>query len=256
MRINSFSTKGRRTENEDRLTIMKKVDITLCGIYDGHAGAEVSTFLKNHFGKMLLEKGKESFQVSSIKNICQKVSKRLNTYLKKYNIDSGSTALVAMFRGRDVILANVGDCRGIISRDGLAIQLTKDHKPGFVEEKARISHMGGRIEYDRNIDAHRIQGMSVSRSFGDLDVTYVSDNPDIHRFKLQNDDAFVVLASDGLWDALTNQQVVEFLLEHGCSKTSLRSLAKYAVEKGSRDNITIIAVDFSENKKRVTKTKK
>ena len=111
-----------------------------------------------------------------------------------------------------MIIINIGDCRGIVCRKGLAIPLTKDHKPGFIEERERIKKMGGKIIFDKAIKAHRIDGMSVSRSFGDPDVKYVSDQPDIYKYKIEKEDNFILLASDGLWDSLSNQEVVEFML--------------------------------------------
>ena len=236
-----YSTKGLRSNNEDTYSILKKNKILFCGIYDGHGGDEVSKFLKNNLGKLILKEPK-CFNINIIKKIFSKFSKRLNKYLLRYKINSGSTALITMMQENKLIIINIGDCRGIICRKGLAIPLTKDHKPGFIEEKERIVKMGGKLIYDKAIKAHRIQGMSVSRSFGDLDVKYVSDQPDIYKYKVNKDDNFVLLASDGLWDSLSNQDVVEFILNNINKKNSLKNLAKLAIENGSKDNITIILI--------------
>ena len=251
MQIKYYTTSGGRTKNEDRYSIMYVDGITLCGVYDGHAGKEVSIFLKNHFGKTLLKDPVKAFNSTTIRQKCKNFGLRLNTYLTKYNINSGSTAIVAMIKDSDAIIVNIGDCRGIVCRNGLAIPLTKDHKPGFIEEKKRILQMGGVLKFDKHIDAHRIQGMSVSRSFGDLDVKYISDKPDINRYSLKKTDTFILLASDGLWDTLTNQEVVEFLLEHESNSNKLKQLASYAISKGSTDNITIIMIDLKENEKTI-----
>ena len=248
MRIQTYTTKGKRSYNEDRSSVLRRGNITLCGIYDGHGGEEVSSFLKKKLGSTLIENTDTAFHTTSARQCCKKVSQQLNTYLEKKHILSGSTALVAMIKNNEIITVNVGDCRGIICRDGLAIPLTKDHKPGTVEEKARIQKMGGKIQFDRNIDGHRVQGMSVSRSFGDSDVKYVSDTPDINRFNLKPEDSFILLASDGLWDSLENQQVAEFIKAKKGEPKLLEKLAKLAITKGSSDNITIALVHLGEKK--------
>jgi serine/threonine protein phosphatase PrpC len=100
--------------------------------------------------------------------------------------------------------------------------------------------------------------LSVSRAFGDLDsLPYITSQPDIFRYELLSNDKFMIIACDGLWDIMSNQEVVEFILEelnklsnknkttNGNGKNNIaKLLGEYAIQKGSYDNITIIIVFF------------
>jgi len=145
-----------------------------------------------------------------------------------------------------------------LSRNNIAVPLTKDHKPHWPEEKKRIEALGGQIYFDGG--DWRIKDLSVSKSFGDLDsVPYVTHKPDIFKYKLSESEEFIVLACDGLWDVMTNQDVVNFILQNKpknlkkdsdkithCKATVSGNLAKkladYAIEIGSTDNITVIII--------------
>ena len=101
-----YTTKGLRSNNEDTYSILKKNNILLCAIYDGHGGNEVSKFLKNNLGKVLLKETK-CFNLNVIKSTFTKFSKRLNSYLHKYNINSGSTALITLKQSNKMIIINL-----------------------------------------------------------------------------------------------------------------------------------------------------
>ena len=74
----------------------------------------------------------------------------------------GSTGIVAMIRDTDVIVANLGDCRAVLSKRGKAIDISKDHKPDSESEQKRIEAAGGFVR------AHRLMGiLGVARAFGD-----------------------------------------------------------------------------------------
>ena len=98
----------------------------------------------------------------------------------------------------------------------------------------------------------RVKDLSVSRAFGDIDATpFLSHRPDLYRYKLDKNDKFFVLACDGLWDVMSNCDVVNFILLHCYDNTTnvrinksiniAKKLAEYAIKKGSTDNITIVA---------------
>ena len=145
----------------------------------------------------------------------------------------------------------------------IGIQLTKDHKPKEYEEGKRIVALGGEIEIaEHNIP--RINGLSVSRAFGDLECTpHITHCPDIFNYELtikngQIQERFLVLACDGLWDVISNQEVVNFILTKldeikeisTCDNVGQNNialmLAKYAVERGSEDNVSIAIIFFKD----------
>ena len=95
--------------------------------------------------------------------------------------------------------------------------------------------MGGKIYYD-GYD-WRIKDLSLSRA-GDVEATpYVCHLPQIYRYKINNNDKFVIFACDGLWDVLSNKKVVNFVLKLQQMNFKVRNiaakLAEYAIIEGS-----------------------
>tara|TARA_B110000971_G_C19860552_1_gene431436 strand:- start:309 stop:875 length:567 start_codon:yes stop_codon:yes gene_type:complete len=183
---------------------------------------------------------------------------KLEKRYKGFSYSVGSTALVGIMYKKNkslkAYILNTGDCRAILcNSNNIAIALTKDHKPNYIEEKKRINNLGGEIEFD-GYD-WRIKGLSVSRAFGDMDIMpYVTHKPEIFNYSINKNDKFLVFACDGLWDALSNQDVADFILKQmsknnhlinmygNSSKNIAYELGKYAIKKGSLDNISIIIV--------------
>ncbi len=152
----------------------------------------------------------------------------------------------------EIIVTNTGDCRLIICQNNNAIPITKDHKPYYPEEKYRIQKQGGVIQYDGT--EWRIGLLSVSRTYGDLDTKYITHIPEIFRFEYNKDIKFIVMGCDGLWDVMTNQEVVNFILEHCYDNSTVihinkeincaKLLAQHAIKKQSTDNVSIIIIFF------------
>ena len=125
----------------------------------------------------------------------------------------------------------------------IAEQLTQDHKPNTPSEKKRIENLGGKIEFD-GAD-WRVKDLSLSRAFGDLECTpYVTHLPQIYRYKISSSDKFIILGCDGLWDVLSNQDVVDYITELQLNKkfngNYAKELAEHALQKGSLDNVSVI----------------
>jgi serine/threonine protein phosphatase PrpC len=181
---------------------------------------------------------------------------------------SGTTAVVAVLCAEAVYTANVGDSRIVVyTREGGQLQpvpLTTDHKPARDDEKARIESAGGRVcpmeDYFGNpIGSERvflpdvfIPGLAMSRSFGDsiahsVGVTAV---PELHHHRLAIRDEYVVLASDGVWDVLSNEELALALEEHKASADLAAAIAQLAAarwdaaEDESRDDITVVVADL------------
>ncbi len=263
MNIHSVSIKGIRNQNEDRHTIFNNLDnndqtkaqINFFGVYDGHGGKFVSGFLAESLPALFIDK-RINYPVS--KDYINQVFKYLQQKILKKNYNDkalhcGSTCLVGIhYKKMDqdyLNIINCGDTRAVLCRDNFAIPLSKDHKPMWPEEKARITQLGGKPYFDG--DDWRIKDLSVSRAFGDFDAEpYLTNMPDIFRYKLDKNDKFIIFACDGLWDVLSNQDVVNYILnecyDNDCNtrinkNTNIaRKLAEYALQKGSTDNLTII----------------
>ncbi|OIS97530.1 PREDICTED: probable protein phosphatase 2C 60 [Nicotiana attenuata] len=172
---------------------------------------------------------------------------------------SGSTACVAIIRENQVIVANAGDSRCVISRKGQAYNLSRDHKPDLEIERERILKAGGFIH------AGRVNGsLNLARAIGDMEFKQnkflpaekqvVTADPDINIVELCDDDDFIVLACDGVWDCMSSQQLVDFIHEQLNSESKLsaicervldRCLAPTAGGEGC-DNMTMILVQLKK----------
>ena len=265
MNIHSVSLKGLREHNEDKHIIILNIDnnnpnlapVNLYGIFDGHGGKTVSKFLYDNLSKFFMDP-KVIYPLSKryVNDVCDEIQKNLKA--KEYARHIGSTALVVIqFKYHNenyVNVINVGDCRCIICRDNFAMPLTKDHKPNWPEERGRIEKLGGNIIFD-NYD-WRIKDLSVSRAFGDIDATpYVTHRPDLFRYKLDRNDKFIILSCDGLFEKMTTEDSVNFVLLNSYDATTkkrtnqkinmAKKLAEYGIEKGSGDNISTIIIFLS-----------
>ncbi|AQL05078.1 putative protein phosphatase 2C 21 [Zea mays] len=172
----------------------------------------------------------------------------------------GSTACVALVRNRQLVVANAGDSRCVISRNGQAYNLSRDHKPELEAERERIQSAGGYIKM-----GHVNGSLNLSRAIGDMelkqnkflspDKQILTANPDINIVELCDDDEFIVLACDGIWDCMSSQQLVDFIREHINTEESLsavcegvldRCLAPSTMGGEGCDNMTMILVQFKK----------
>ena len=262
MNVHSVSIKGKREQNEDKHKIILNgtnknnniKDVNMFCVFDGHGGKDISKYMYDNIEPYFMGKNVEyPLRKKYIIDVLDKLQTNLRKYDKAYR--AGTTSLIAInfkYNGSNYInIINSGDSRCVLCRDNFAMPLTKDHKPHWPEERRRIEKLGGKIVFD-GYD-WRIRDLSVSRAFGDLDSNpYVTHRPDIFRYKLDKNDKFVVLACDGLWDVLSNDDVVNFVLDVCYDDTFTtrinkninvaKKLSDYALKKGSTDNITIIVV--------------
>ncbi|CAN0854398.1 Probable protein phosphatase 2C 24 [Linum grandiflorum] len=115
----------------------------------------------------------------------------------------GSTATVAVVSPEKIIVANCGDSRAILCRNGKPIPLSTDHKPDRPDELDRIQAAGGRVIY---WDGPRVLGvLAMSRAIGDNYLKpYVISEPEVTITERASDDDCLIIASDGLWDVVSN----------------------------------------------------
>jgi serine/threonine protein phosphatase PrpC len=257
-KVFSYSLQGRRASNEDTHINITNLNgsnnkinpINLFGVFDGHGGKNISTFLKKSLVKYYINK-------YNLFNLCNKKEEFFNIYTKKLydklhnkiineyprvSKNCGSTACVGVQYKNILWLINVGDSRAIrCNKSNIAEQLTLDHKPNVPQEKKRIYNLGGTIEFD-GYD-WRVDGLSLSRAFGDINsMPYITYEPDIYKYEIL-DDKFIIFGCDGLYDNLNNQEIIDFILELYNNKFNgnyAKELAEYAYNKGSLDNITVI----------------
>uniref|UniRef100_U5EYB3 protein-serine/threonine phosphatase n=1 Tax=Corethrella appendiculata TaxID=1370023 RepID=U5EYB3_9DIPT len=188
----------------------------------------------------------------------------INSIVNEPGKDSGCTAVVALLHGKDLYVANAGDSRCVVCRKGQAVEMSLDHKPEDQIEFERIKKAGGRVTLDGRVNG----GLNLSRAIGDhgykmnkelsAEEQMISALPDVKKLELTDDDEFMVLACDGIWNYMTSEDVVEFIqkrIQSGITKMSLiceemfdHCLAPHTMGDGTGcDNMTAIIVQFKSN---------
>ena len=146
---------------------------------------------------------------------------------------SGTTCVSLLFCDNRIISANVGDSRAIKGQYNIKtnnwdyIALTRDHKPSEKDEAERIKKSKGIIHPyidddgnyagpDRVWKDDELPGLAMSRSFGDEIASSVGvfSEPEVKIFPFNEEDKFIVIASDGLWEYVTNEEVTDIVSEY------------------------------------------
>jgi len=246
-------TIGRRVGMEDDMIIVGqfrgKIKEDFFAIFDGHNGSAVANFVAKNLGQVLADiMDKSNDPVECLKQ----AFKDTNNLVKKKKVDGGCTALAVLFMGDKGYVANAGDCRAVLCKENKAIRLTKDHKPDDKEEEQRIKQLGGEITSFINREGKitsRVNGiLSTSRAFGDFEMApFITSDPDVQVFNYMDGCRFLILACDGLWDVLSDQEAVDIAMPYvkpgyyDCEQASKR-LRDVAYARGSTDNISLMII--------------
>jgi len=284
MYIHSYTTQGKRPYQEDRFVIknylsklsnsnnttsetenFSRLPIDFLCVFDGHGGPAISETLSktlpSYFYKQNIINDNtprphpkyNEYVVSTF----DQIQNELNAKHNKSSLQ-GSTvcmALIYMYKDKKYLTtAWSGDSRAIACNNNyIAENLTLDHKPDAPLEMLRIKKLGGTVSFESN-DVPRINGiLAVSRSMGDFDQKQcVEHKPDVLHYSCNNY-KFIIVASDGLYDSMNSQQIVDFVLSsiieqpNSLSNQSTKNnlniaskLAHKAIELGSDDNVSII----------------
>lgn len=248
-------TTGRRPYMEDRhVTRTGLLNNThIFGVFDGHGGDAAAEYCVDNIAAQIKARFAHESEISdtelvnSLTVAFTKVDADFSKFASARRMDDGTTAVVLLIRRDQLICANAGDSRCVLSRQAQAFEMSKDHKPNRPDERERITSLGGFV---RHLGVWRTQGvLAVSRAIGDVSLKpYVIPTPEIITTQLVSGDQFAVLASDGLWDVMENQEVVDYL--HSRPKLlakpeqGARALVAEAFKRGSLDNVTVVVVVF------------
>ncbi|KAF6760334.1 phosphatase 2C-domain-containing protein [Ephemerocybe angulata] len=154
---------------------------------------------------------------------------------------TGVTMIVPPGDHRRVLYsANAGDARGVLCRGGKAVRLTYDHKGSDKQEAKRITDAGGFVM------SGRVNGvLAVTRSLGDSSMKeFVVGAPYTTETELCDEDEFLILACDGLWDIINDQPAVDLVREIEDAQVASETLLKHALEQHTTDNVTVLVVRF------------
>ncbi|XP_020917035.1 probable protein phosphatase 2C 21 isoform X2 [Exaiptasia diaphana] len=192
--------------------------------------------------------------------------------------DSGTTAIVALVKDDTLTVANVGDSRCVVCRNGIALEMSIDHKPEDTKELSRIEKAGGKVTGEGRVNG----GLNLSRALGDhsykgrtelkAEEQQISAMPDIRQTQLTEADEFMVIACDGIWNVKNSQEVVDFVrkelkeqrlkddkvnLSAICEKMFKECLAPDTSGDGSGcDNMSCLIVTFDSIKARLSGKRK
>ncbi|KAI0369720.1 protein serine/threonine phosphatase 2C [Pilatotrama ljubarskyi] len=143
---------------------------------------------------------------------------------------------------RVLYCANAGDARGVLCRAGRAVRLTYDHKGTDKQEAKRIMDAGGFVM------SGRVNGvLNVTRSLGDSSMKeFVVGSPYTTETELSEEDEFLILACDGLWDVVSDQAAVELVRGIADPRKAAEELLDHAYRNYSSDNVTVLVVRFRD----------
>ncbi|TQE02379.1 hypothetical protein C1H46_012018 [Malus baccata] len=175
----------------------------------------------------------------------------------------GSTAVVTVLSGCQIITSNCGDSRALLCRGTETIPLTVDQKPDREDELKRIEGEGGKVI---NWNGARVFGvLAMSRAIGDRYLRpWIIPVPEVTFMTRTDEDECLILASDGLWDVMTNEEVGEVARHHlrrrrrsistlddvSPAQVVADHLTEIAYGRNSSDNISIVVVDLKTKRKR------
>ncbi|PWA76099.1 Protein phosphatase 2C [Artemisia annua] len=225
----------------------KQVDgneLGLFAVFDGHLSQEVPDYLRSHlFDNIINEPNFWTDPEEAIRKAYKFTdSTIMNKAIKKRK--GGSTAVTAiLINCETLVVANVGDSRAVLCQDGVAKQLSVDHEPN--KERKVIEEKGGFVTKFPG-DCPRVDGsLAMSRSFGDKRLKeHVSSEPDVCVEEVDDDTEFLILASDGVWKVMSNQEAVDCVKDVEDPRLAAKHLIKEALKRKSRDDISCIVVRF------------
>ncbi|GLT75454.1 hypothetical protein SLA2020_471770 [Shorea laevis] len=295
---------GRRRDMEDTVSIHPffcesnrqiSPGIHFFGVFDGHGCSHVAMKCRDRFHEIV----KEELEACGAKTVewkglmersFDRMDKEVQAWTEKPESAEtsncrcelqtpqcdavGSTAVIAIVTPDKIIVSNCGDSRAVLCRNAAAFPLSSDHKPDRPDELLRIQAAGGRVIF---WDSPRVLGMlAMSRAIGDNYLKpYVISKPEVTITDRTAEDECLILASDGLWDVVTNDTACgvarmclraqrppsppgspgsEAAVRCGSTESSDKAcwdasilLTKLALARHSSDNVSVIVVDLNRN---------
>ncbi|XP_041748223.1 protein phosphatase 1B-like isoform X2 [Coregonus clupeaformis] len=271
LRYGLSSMQGWRVEMEDAHTATVGLpqglhDWSFFAVYDGHAGSRVANYASKHLlGHIITHSmgppGPEGVTpapaVETVKTGIRTGFLKIDEHMRNFSdlrngMDrSGSTAVAVLLSPEHLYFINCGDSRAVLYRNTHVCFSTLDHKPCNPREKERIQNAGG------SVMIQRVNGsLAVSRALGDYDYKcvdgkgateqLVSPEPEVFEIERSPEDEFVVLACDGIWDVMSNEELCEFVKSRLEVSQDLEKVCNQVLDtclhKGSRDNMSVVLV--------------
>ena len=263
-----------RRKGEDGLRVERRLiggDVVLCAvIVDGHSGHQAASFVVDHIIEFICEESRDDANVSAFSQALERAFLRLNVLLCREDSQhtSGTTATVCLInetRG-ELTTGHVGNSAAILLPESpaaerlLSVPLTGEHRLAESEdERTRVLALGAKLGYaitdgqpSGPLRAYP-GGVTCARALGDRDrAPFVSPMPDITVMPFPEGNACVLIASDGVWDAIPHKKVIKTVLKARDVREAAEKIVSKALRaKGLRDDITCVCIVGGRNPKEV-----
>ena len=279
-----FDGEQDKENNQDNYFIQKNFaghkDYIYMSVCDGHGinGHHVSSFIKTILPVDMSENLKHRNILTETEKAHEIIKETFiianDKLVENPNIDSifsGSTCVSVIYTPEKLICPNIGDSRAVLARYDenknkyIAIDLTRDHKPTELDERQRILENDGRIQPFLEdgefvgperiwIKEEEVPGLAMTRSFGDRVAATVGviSEPEIKEMKLDNNDKFMIIASDGIWEFISSQECID-IISTFYEKNDIKGCCTFLYEESSKrwikeeeviDDTTLILVFF------------
>lgn len=256
------TTIGKRPAQEDRFTLMPCFagQYLFAAVFDGHGNAACSQHCADHMASCV----RRHIDADADDNLDIEAALRAGFTDCDASIpaadcaEAGSTAVCMVVGPAHVHVAHVGDSRAVIARaDGGAVALTSDHTPDREDEKLRVLAAGGHVLFCDGCP--RLMGcLNMSRAIGDASLRPygLTADPDVATHVRTPADEFAILASDGLWNVISNEAACNIVRacirrsqDRGINRphalrVAAHVLVRAALDNGSVDNVTVVVVDL------------
>ncbi|GFY82117.1 protein phosphatase 2C family protein [Actinidia rufa] len=249
-----YCKKGRRRAMEDRYSAV--VDLqgdskqAFFGIFDGHGGAKAAEFAANNIDRNIMKEVARRCE-EDIEEAVKDGYLTTDTEFLKEDSSGGTCCVTALIHKGDLVVSNAGDCRAVLSRGGVAEALTVDHRPCREDERERVENLGGYVDCCHGV--WRIQGsLAVSRGIGDRHLKqWVVAEPETRILRISPECEFLILASDGLWEKISNQEAVDLVhplcigVDNPEPFSACKKLADLSKTRGSTDDISVMVIQLA-----------
>ncbi|XP_058075055.1 probable protein phosphatase 2C 25 [Magnolia sinica] len=254
-RYSFFCKKGRREVMEDRHAAIVDLDgdpkQAFFGVFDGHGGTRAAEFAAVNLGKNIMDEVMKRGS-DGMEDAVKSGYVTTDAEFLKEDVRGGTCCATVLISNSDLVVSNAGDCRVVMSRGGVAEALTVDHRPSREDERNRIEALGGYVDCNRGV--WRLQGsLAVCRGIGDSHLKkWVIAEPETKILRIKHDCEFLILASDGLWDKVSNQEAVD-IARPFCTDadspsllSACKQLASLSLTRGSADDISVMIIQLGQ----------
>ncbi|MFS7964755.1 putative protein-serine/threonine phosphatase [Helianthus anomalus] len=248
-----YCKRGKRDVMEDRFKAVVEFDgehkQAFFGVFDGHGGSKAAEFAAENLDKNILNEVEKMGEIEIIEAIKQGYMTTDSQFLNQ-DQRGGSCCVTAIIRDNNLVVSNAGDCRAVVSIAGTATPLTSDHRPSRQDEKLRIESLGGYVDSSRSVS--RVLGsLAVSRGIGDQSLKqWITAEPETKIVKIAPEFEFLIMASDGLWDKVSNKEAIDLARPFcvGSDKlepvSACKKLVELSVSRGSVDDASVMIVQL------------